>query len=58
VNEPRRISRLLTGEEASLLRQLVHGLEPPPGSRGPLEALIGELVAAGFLEVEEPAWRT
>ncbi|GEM_PF-3620783 len=58
VNEPRRLSRLLTGEEASLLRHLVHGIDPPPGAREPLAALIGELAAAGFLEAEEPAWRT
>ncbi|HOU92831.1 MAG TPA: hypothetical protein PLU22_17380 [Polyangiaceae bacterium] len=64
VNEPRRISRLLTGAEAALLRQLVHRLGPDPSQRGPLRALIDELVAEGFLEAEDHdetedrAWRT
>ncbi len=64
VNEPRRISRLLTGDQAALLRQLVHRLDPDPSQQGTLRALIGELAAAGFLEAEDPeakedqAWRT
>ncbi len=64
VNERRRISRLLTGDQAALLRQLVHGLGPDPRQRGPLRALVGELVAEGFVEAEESigpeegAWRT
>ncbi len=58
VNEPRRISRLLSGEEAALLRQLVPRLDPNPSQQGPLRALISELVAEGFVEPEEGPWRT